>query len=97
MDIPTLVISSFVIILIIFLIIRVYKINLKYQTIYQQIIEILRDESRQIESVENSLKHIKNKDLMSALIELKISFLKYHHEDIREAIQYLQKSIYINK
>lgn len=82
MDSPTLVISSFVIILIIFLIIRVYKINLKYQTIYQKALEILADESRQIQSVESSLKHIKNKDLMSALIELKISFL-HHHEDIQ--------------
>jgi len=93
MNSPTLVISSFVIILIIFFIIRVYKINLKYQTIYQEILKILSDESRQIQSVKSSLKYIKNKDLASALIELKCSSLKNQHEDIQEAVQYLQKII----
>jgi len=94
MDTPILVIISFVIILLVItVVIRVYKTNQKYLAIYQHLLKILSDESRQIESVESSLKYIKNKDLASALIELKCSSLKNQHEDIQEAVQYLQKII----
>ena len=95
MDIPTLVIITLVIIvLLITVVIRVYKTNQKFLVIYQHLLKILSDENSQIESVERSLNHIKNKDLMTALIELKTSYLHHHHEDIHEAIQYLQKIIY---
>jgi len=96
MDTLTLVIISFVIILLVItVVIRVYKTNQTYHAIHQHLLKILSDESRQIESVQRSLNHIKSKDLMLAVIELKSSFLHHHHEDIQEAVQYLQK--FINK